>query len=104
MNFDSVYDFWFKEIKPSDWFRSSVEFDELVRTKFLLIHKMAISAELFEWRKSSVGCLCEIIVLDQFSRNIYRDKAEAFMYDSMALALSASFNSTLGLASICCHE
>ena len=44
--------------------------------------------ELYEWRKSAKGRLAEIIVLDQFSRNMFRGTAQAFAYDSLALALS----------------
>ncbi|HBU89061.1 MAG TPA: DUF924 domain-containing protein, partial [Acinetobacter sp.] len=45
-------------------------------------------AELWSWRKTAEGRLAEIIVLDQFSRNIYRDQPESFAYDSLALALA----------------
>ncbi|MFI7918815.1 DUF924 family protein, partial [Acinetobacter baumannii] len=43
---------------------------------------------LWSWRKTPEGRLAEIIVLDQFSRNIYRDQPESFAYDGLALALS----------------
>lgn len=40
------------------------------------------------WRETALGSLAEVIILDQFSRNIYRDKPESFAFDSMALALA----------------
>ena len=48
------------------------------------------TAELFAWRQHPEGRLAEIIVLDQFSRNIYRDTAKAFAQDKMALVLGDS--------------
>ena len=44
--------------------------------------------ELFEWRTSAKGRLAEIIVLDQFSRNMFRDTPLAFASDPLALVLS----------------
>jgi uncharacterized protein (DUF924 family) len=52
------------------------------------LHKQAIKGELFEWRESASGRLAEIIVLDQFSRNISRDTAKAFSSDLLALVLA----------------
>ena len=49
---------------------------------------MAASGELYTWRHTDLGRLAEIIVLDQFSRNIFRDSPKAFASDSMALALA----------------
>ena len=55
---------------------------------FQAIHHQAIQAELWSWRKTAEGRLAEIIVLDQFSRNLYRDQPQAFAHDSMALMLA----------------
>jgi len=85
-----ILEFWFKEIEPSQWWVKDENFDERLRQRFLDIHKKAANCELYEWRKTSLGALAEIIVLDQFSRNMFRDKPESFAYDSLALALSQS--------------
>jgi uncharacterized protein (DUF924 family) len=45
---------------------------------------------LFSWRETSLGRLAEVIILDQFSRNMYRDTPQSFAYDALALALSQS--------------
>ena len=45
---------------------------------------------MFRWRETSLGALAEIIVLDQFSRNMFRDDPKSFAYDSQALALAQS--------------
>ena len=64
------------------------EFDQRIRKRFAEIHAKAIRCELFDWRKDAEGRLAEIIVLDQFSRNMFRDSPLSFAHDSLALALS----------------
>jgi len=88
--YTEILEFWFEEIDPSQWWVKDENFDERLRQSFLGIHKKAATCELYEWRKTSLGALAEIIVLDQFSRNMFRDKPESFAYDSLALALSQS--------------
>ncbi|MCT4641017.1 MAG: DUF924 domain-containing protein [Bacteriovoracaceae bacterium] len=88
MKYQDILNFWFQDLTPQQWFTKNATLDQLIIKKFQKIHNKAINAELFEWRKSSKGRLAEIIILDQFSRNIYREKKESFLYDSMALALA----------------
>lgn len=83
-----VLDFWFKEIKESDWFKKDLEFDQLITDRFLGTYIKASHGELFVWRKTIQGRLAEILVLDQFSRNMFRNKPEAFQFDCLALVLS----------------
>ncbi|MDX1268898.1 MAG: DUF924 family protein, partial [Oceanisphaera sp.] len=59
-----------------------------IRRRFSDLHRRACLGELFEWRTRAEGRLAEIIVLDQFSRNMYRDQPAAFAADGMALALA----------------
>ena len=86
--YKEIISFWFNEIEPKQWWQKSEEFDTLIENRFGTIHIQAISGELFQWRETSVGSLAEIIILDQFSRNMFRDKPESFAYDAMALTLS----------------
>ncbi|MEM0515145.1 DUF924 family protein [Pseudoalteromonas sp. YIC-827] len=88
MDFQSVYDFWFYQCQPEDWFKKSEGFDAQVTELFAETHRAASRGELYQWRRSAKGALCEIIVLDQFSRNIYRDTASAFAQDAQALCLA----------------
>jgi len=88
MIFQEVIDFWFKEIEPSRWWVKDTLFDKEITIKFLQVHEAARQCELVHWRKNPSGRLAEIIVLDQFSRNMYRDTAQAFSYDGIALALA----------------
>jgi len=88
MPYLSVIKFWFEEITPAQWWQQSDELDALIRDRFSALHQSAIRCELFEWRRRPLGRLAEIIVLDQFSRNLFRDQPEAFAHDSLALALA----------------
>jgi len=85
---EQVLTFWFSEIEPRAWWVSDPEFDELIRERFLPVLERAGNGELFSWRADPRGRLAEIIVLDQFSRNIYRGTPLAFARDPVALVLS----------------
>jgi uncharacterized protein (DUF924 family) len=83
-----ILNFWFQEISPQQWWKVDPTFDQLIRERFSDLHSQAIQAELFEWRITPKGRLAEIIVLDQFSRNMYRGERRAFAADNLALALA----------------
>lgn len=86
--YQQVIDFWFSELEPKMWWIKDSEFDANIERRFGCIHRQAMDGELYEWRKSPLGALAEVLVLDQFSRNIFRDKPEAFACDSQALVLA----------------
>ena len=86
--FEQVIDFWFNEIDSKMWWVKDTAFDQTIGERFGQLHTQATKCELYSWRDSSQGCLAEVIVLDQFSRNMYRDTALAFAADSLALALA----------------
>ncbi|TWX57668.1 DUF924 family protein [Colwellia hornerae] len=88
MNADNVLNFWFKEVKQSQWWLKDLAFDACISRKFSAVHQAANSGELFKWRLTAKGRLAEIIILDQFSRNIYRDAPGAFACDPLALGLA----------------
>eukprot|EP00050_Salpingoeca_kvevrii_P011559 m.16310 g.16310 ORF g.16310 m.16310 type:complete len:197 (-) comp3490_c1_seq1:189-779(-) len=83
----AVLQFWFEELSPANWFKRSDEVDTMIRDRFSALHEAAVKSELDSWRESPDGRLAEIIVLDQFSRNLYRESPRAFAADSMAVAL-----------------
>jgi uncharacterized protein (DUF924 family) len=87
---DSILSFWFEEITPRQWWVSAEDFDQLIASRFGALHAAAARCELYEWRESAAGRLAEIIVLDQFSRNIYRNQPQAFSNDGLALGLAQS--------------
>ncbi|MCX4029460.1 DUF924 domain-containing protein [Endozoicomonas sp. SM1973] len=86
--FTAILDFWFNEITPQQWWAKDDNFDQLIKDRFLSIHTQAVTGELYHWRKQTEGRLAEVIIIDQFSRNIFRNKPEAFRWDSMALVLA----------------
>jgi uncharacterized protein (DUF924 family) len=83
-----ILDFWFKEVSPAQWWKAAPEFDRLVEARFLPVLQQAARGELFRWRDTAPGRLAEIIVLDQFSRNIWRGTPQAFSQDAMGLVLA----------------
>jgi uncharacterized protein (DUF924 family) len=85
---DEVLRFWFEEHGPEQWWAKDEHFDRLCRERFLDLHRQAALGELFDWRERAAGRLAEVILLDQFSRNLFRATAQAFAYDGMALALA----------------
>lgn len=84
----AVLAFWFTEINPAQWWKVDPAFDELIRQRFGTLLLQAAQGELYHWRNEAKGRLAEIIVLDQFSRNIHRNTPAAFSQDPMALALA----------------
>jgi len=85
---ESILHFWFEEIPTEHWFKSDPEFDALLCTRFMKTWQQAAAGELHAWRDTARGRLAEVVVLDQFSRNLHRDSPLAFAQDPMALALS----------------
>lgn len=84
----AVLAFWFDEIEPKQWWVVDPAFDDRVRQGFGDLLEQAAAGELWEWRRSARGRLAEVIVLDQFSRNIHRGTPRAFTQDPQALALA----------------
>jgi len=84
----ALLDFWFQEIQPAQWWTVDPAFDDLIRTRFGALHDQARRCELFAWRATPEGRLAEVIVLDQFARNIHRGTPDAFSADPLALALA----------------
>ncbi|PRD67299.1 DUF924 domain-containing protein [Malikia spinosa] len=86
--YTAVLNFWFREIEPRQWWAVDPEFDTRIRDRFLPLLEQAASGELSGWRQTPEGRLAEVIVLDQFSRNIFRNTPRAFLQDPMALVLA----------------
>lgn len=85
---NEVLEFWFNEVGKPQWFVKDLNVDEEISQRFGRLVKQAGAGECYSWRSTAKGRLAEIIVLDQFSRNIYRDTPESFAYDPMALVLA----------------
>ena len=83
-----VIRFWFEETAPKQRFQKDPDFDKLVRERFGKLHRRASRGLLYTWREHPLDALAEIIVLDQFSRNMFRDSPKAFAQDVLALVLA----------------
>lgn len=83
-----VLSFWFEECTPEQWFKKDTAFDDEIKQRFGELSLQASRGELALWRTNIEGRLAEIIILDQFSRNIWRDTPRAFAQDTMALVLA----------------
>jgi len=87
-SYESIIQFWFEEIAPKNWWVKDEAFDQLLTDRYQNLLDAASKGELYTWRDQPLGRLAEIIVLDQFSRNIFRNDPRSFSSDPMALALS----------------
>ena len=83
-----ILHFWFTELTPAQHFAKDAALDEAIRTRFGTTLEAAALCELFGWRATPEGRLAEVLVLDQFSRNVWRDTPRAFAQDALALALA----------------
>lgn len=90
---EDVLDFWFG---PADqpqtprpaWFVKSADFDEEIRRRFLATLEAAREGQLDPWQHEPRSSLALVIVLDQFSRNLFRDSSDAFAADDAALSVA----------------
>ncbi|MDO5726140.1 MAG: DUF924 family protein [Tissierellia bacterium] len=87
-DYKDVLDFWFDPKNIPRQFTEEPEFDELIRSEFLSTWRAASEGLLFHWRETCEGRLAEIIVLDQFSRNLWRNNILTYTQDKMAIALA----------------
>lgn len=85
---DDILGFWFRDLQPQAWWAVDPALDDTIRSRFGECLRQAIAGELWAWRGSPRGRLAEVIVLDQFSRNVFRGTPRAFAQDPQALALA----------------
>ena len=85
---DAVLGFWFGSDNASraEWFRKDVAFDAEIAQRFGALVERALNGELLEWQDDPRGALARIVLLDQFTRNVFRDTPRAFAGDTLALA------------------
>lgn len=85
---DEILRFWFDDIDNSRWFVKDPDFDREIERRFGNLLEQATNNQLDEWSDTPRGCLALIVLLDQFSRNIYRGTALSFEADPKALQLT----------------
>ncbi|NEQ97530.1 MAG: DUF924 domain-containing protein [Cyanothece sp. SIO2G6] len=93
----AILNFWFGgpwEQEPSYtqqrklWFRKSEQTDQLIRDQFSQIYRQIAAGSRQSWSTTAQGALAAVIVLDQFSRNMFRETPQAFATDAQALAVA----------------
>jgi uncharacterized protein (DUF924 family) len=86
MTAQDVLDFWFNQ-PPANWFRKNADFDTEVRTRFGATIDVALGGGLHDWdEEGATGVLARLLVLDQFTRNAFRNTPASFAGDALALA------------------
>lgn len=109
---EDVCAFWFGELDAEGratketsarWFQKDPQFDALVRDRFHASFEAALAGELDAWRRTPLGALGLILILDQFTRNMFRDQPQMFAGDSLALtvakeALATHLDADMGVA------
>ena len=98
MSIDEVMTFWLGDvddrgISPPEaqkkWWTKDPDFDALVRERFGALHQAVVAGEHESWRDSPRGAAAMVIVLDQFSRNMYRDDPRMYANDIRAMEVAA---------------
>lgn len=80
-----ILHFWFNETEPPLWFQTNPAFDKQVYDRFYVAYTMARDGLCDPWKNNAEGCLALCLLLDQFPRNMFRGRKEAFATDSRAL-------------------
>ena len=85
---NAVLRFWFQECRPHQWFRRNAGFDAMVLERFGKLTSSALNGELSHWEQSSSSALALVLMMDQFTRQIWRHEPRAFAGDAYALRLT----------------
>lgn len=83
-----VLEFWFSDRARPLWFEKDPAFDAEIRRRFGPVHEAAVAGRLADWEDAADSCLALVLVLDQFSRNMFRGQARAFSGDARARAVA----------------
>jgi uncharacterized protein (DUF924 family) len=84
----AIIDFWFEQTEPKHWFSKDVAFDATIENRFGGCVRRALKGGPIDGTQDAQACLASVLLLDQFTRHIYRESAHAFSGDVKALGLS----------------
>ncbi len=110
LHIDEVIAFWFgtESVSPPEiverWYKRDAAFDAEIKNRFGELHGAANDGELSDWRGSARGDLALLVVLDQFSRNLFRDDPLAFQHDRAALVVARELLRTNRLRVLTYHQ
>ncbi len=85
---ESILEYWYSEKIKSQWFNSSPEFDQEIKSNYENIWLEALRGEYATWSESATGCLALAIILDQFPLNMFRGEVKSFSSESMAIKIA----------------
>ena len=84
LKINKILNFWFEETSAEKKFKKDLKFDQVIKDKFFNDYNLASQNKLDDWQDTDRGCLALIILLDQFSRNLFRESGKAFEQDKKA--------------------
>lgn len=84
---EEILEFW-KTIGPQGWWVKNPDIDNQIAERFTEIHTQAATGKLSDWQKQADSALALVIVLDQFSRNLFRNDPRSFAQDALALEVA----------------
>lgn len=88
MGYQDILKFWFEEISPKDQFVRNDEVDAMMIERFSELHTKGTAGDLTDWTETAEGSLALIVLLDQFSRNMFRGDNKSYAQDEMALNIA----------------
>lgn len=87
---DASHDPVLAKQKSKLWYGSNLKVDQFIRDQFGELMALAEADELQDWASSAMGSLALVVLLDQFSRNIYRRSSNAYKNDPRAIIIAAN--------------
>ncbi len=87
-DYKAVLKFWFEETTEADHWKKDPDFDKLIKDRFETLFDKALKGDLNSWQDQADSSLALIIVLDQLSRNMFRNQARAFAGDDLAIKVA----------------
>lgn len=87
-NAEAVLRFWFEDCRPWQWFRRDPRFDQHIRERFGGLSCSAQAGGLSSWEQKARPALALVLLLDQFSRHVWRGESRAFAGDTRAVMLT----------------
>ena len=84
---EAILRFWFEDCRPWQWFRQNQRFDQLIGKRFGALCLSAQAGGLSEWEQEACSALALVLLLDQFSRHVWRGESQAFAGDARAVSL-----------------
>jgi uncharacterized protein (DUF924 family) len=84
----SIIEYWYSEKIKSQWFNSSPELDQEIKSNYENVWLETLRGEYALWSESAEGCLALAIILDQFPLNMFRGEVKSFSSEAMAIKIA----------------